>query len=179
MVFANYIDYKFKILNDTPLYFLSGILQPLARYIFDTGSFLTGRNEIMVAASFSLDHKLMFALEPTAYETGRGFGSNLIAEFWAFGGFFGVAILGFLYIWFVHKVEKISFSNRLVFIFQFYMIQEFIWSPRGTALPNIVFVFISCFLFVIISQISCGKVVFKERTIDDTVGAQDKQNTRL
>lgn len=166
MVFANFIDYRSQLLNDTPFYFLSGILQPLVRYIFNRGAFITGRNATMAAASFSMDHKLMYALAPAAYASGRGFGSNLIAEFWACGGFIGVAILGFLYVWFVHKVEKSSYNNRFIFIFQFYMIQEFIWSPRGTALPNVIFVLISYIIFIALSQIACGKVVIKEQHID-------------
>ena len=117
----------------------------------------------MAVASFSLDHKLMYALAPAAYESGRGFGSNLIAEFWACGGFIGVAILGFLYIWFVHKVEKSSYNNRVIFIFQFYMIQEFIWSPRGTALPNVVFVFISCILFAILNKSPAERLLLRKK----------------
>lgn len=175
MVFANFIDYRSSILNDTPFYFLSGILQPMVRYFLNRGAFVTGRNATMAAASFSMDHKLMYALAPVAYASGRGFGSNVIAEFWACGGYIGVLILGVLYIWLIQKVENASYNNRLVFIFQFYLIQAFIWSPRGTALPNIVSVGISYIIFFALSQIACGKVVLKERHIDVPIFMEEKQ----
>ncbi len=163
MVFANYIDYRSQLLNDTPFYFLSGIIQPFVRYFFNRGAFVTGRNATMAAAAFSMDHKLMYALAPEAYAIGRGFGSNLIAEFWACGGFIGVAVLAILYIWLVCKIERESYHNRIMFILQFYMIQAFIWSPRATALPNIVLVLTSYIIFFAVSQTSCGKIVIRER----------------
>lgn len=165
MVFANYIDYRSRIINDIPLYFLSGLIQPFNRYFFNRAAFSQGRNAIMAATSFSLDHKLMYALAPAAFESGRGFGSNFITEFWAYGGFLGVIILSFLFLKFVQFVEKKSYRQRIWFIFQFYMLREFIWCPRGTSLPNSVLVLISYIIFFVLYQVLYGKIVIKERSV--------------
>ena len=162
MVFANYIDYRSSIPNDICYYFLAGVLHPILRYLINPSIYTSGRNLAMASYSVNLDHKLMYTLAPQSFADGRGFGSNCITEFWAFGGYFGVILIGALFLILFYYVEKKSYKNRIFFLLQFYMIQSAIWAPRSTPLPNFVFVVITIISYFIISAISYkGKVFIK------------------
>lgn len=162
MVFANYIDYRNFIPNDISIYFLAGILHPILRYIINPSVYTNGRNLEMALYSVNLDHKLMYTLAPQSFLEGRGFGSNCITEFWACGGYFGVIILGSIFLCLFYYIEKRSYNNRIYFILQFYMIQSAIWAPRSTPLPNLMFVVFSIFVYFIMSAISYKGKVYVE-----------------
>ena len=148
--FVNYIDFQNRIPNSSKYYFLSGIIEPIRRYILDRELYNSGRNLEFVKSTFSLDHKLMYTLDQELYFEGVGYGSNIVAEFLAFGDEIGVVFLTIIFLFIILKIEKYSRSSRAVLIISFYWIQNLVWSPRGTMFPNIIFVMISLFLFFII-----------------------------
>lgn len=151
IMIANVLDYGDMI--DTPnnnLYFLSGFINPILRYVVCPDSFVNGRNEEYADASYSLDHKIMFATDPSAFAAGRGFGSSVLIEFYLFGGLIGLLILSLAYTRLTLLLEAGAYKSPLFFILYYWWFQTFIFSPRGTALPNLFNVFVTVGLFVVV-----------------------------
>lgn len=148
IMMANVIDYGYLI--DEPnnnLYFLSGFINPILRYIVCPEAFVNGRNESYADASFSLDHKIMYAIDPNAFAVGRGFGSSALIEFYLFGGFVSLVAMSYIFIYLTRLIEYKACNNPVVFIFFYWWFQSFVFSPRGSALPNLFNVSITFLLF--------------------------------
>lgn len=155
IMIANALDYGDMIENpNNNLYFLSGLINPILRYAVCPEAFVNGRNEEYADTSFSLDHKIMFAIDPSAFAAGRGFGSSVLIEFYLFGGFIGLLILSFVYSKLTLLLETGACKRSLVFILFYWWFQAFIFCPRGTALPNLFNLFVTVGLFAVLYFLS-------------------------
>ncbi|GAA4068722.1 hypothetical protein GCM10022410_13300 [Amphibacillus indicireducens] len=151
--FANFLDYRDGFSRNTRFYFLSGFIEPVRRYITQRTAYSSGRSQRFVDVTYSLDHKLMHEISPELYAQGVGFGSNIVAEFYAFGGYIGIAILTILLCYLINLFENKSRINRVMLIVSFYWVQNLIWAPRGTMLPNPIFILLSLIIYYFINTV--------------------------
>lgn len=152
---ANALDYHDSLANprgDT--YFLSGLMNPIMRYVVDREAFIGGRNYEYANASFSLDDKIMYAIAPNAFAEGRGFGSSAVLEFYLFAGFAGVVVMATLYLWATAFFEGRSYRSSSFLIFFYWWFQAVVFSPRATPLPNFFYVVLSFAIFLVITPLN-------------------------
>ncbi len=149
---ANTIDYGY-LIGDTHhnLYFLSNIINPILRYLVCPNAFTGGRNEMYANASFSLDHKIMYVINPEGFASGRGFGTSTLIEFYEFAGFVGVALLTLLYIYITKNIVFASLHSPLALIVAYWQLQSFFFCSRNSPLPSLLYLFISTFIYFAIS----------------------------
>lgn len=149
---ANALDYRENLVNprgDT--YFISGLVNPIMRYVIKRDAFTGGRNYEYASASFSLDDKVMYAIAPDAFAEGRGFGSSTVLEFYLFAGFVGVVVMTTLYLGASILLEEKSCGKASSLIFYYWWFQAVVFSPRATPLPNFFYIVLSFAIFLAIT----------------------------
>lgn len=153
MVFANYIDYRNEIFSDTHFYFINGFINPIQRLLLNRSEFLAGRNADLANISFSLDYKLMEAINPIAFAEGRGIGGNVVTEMWAFAGYIGVILGAIIFIKLFIYFSKKSCISPGFFIINYYWLLNTVWAPRGSFLPDSLFLALSFIIYFLLNVI--------------------------
>ena len=152
---ANTLDFGYRISNPHyNLFFLSAWINPILRYFVCPAAFTAGRTVEYVMASFSLDHKIMYAIAPSAFEAGRGFGSSSGLEFYVFAGYIGVILLAFLYFLVISKILSRAKSHRLFIVLSYWWLYALFFSVRGTPLPNLFNLATSVILFILLTLVT-------------------------
>lgn len=153
IMIANVLDYGYLIEGPHGnLFFLNAFINPILRYLICPSCFTGGRNEVYADTSFSLDHKIMYAINPEAFAEGRGFGSSALIEFYLFGGFVGLCIMSYIYLRLTQYLESATLKSPVAFMFFYWWFQAFIFSSRGTSLPSLFNIVVSfaIFLFILV-----------------------------
>ena len=158
IMLANVIDYE-ELISDPhhSLYFLSNLINPILRYLITPDSFINGRNLEYASTSFSLDHKIMYAIAPSEFAAGRGFGSCTALEFYLFGGLLGVLLLGVAYLFCTGIVAGKAMSKPIWFIIAYWWIQAFLFSSRGSAMPDLFYLSTSLILYGVLDWMICSR----------------------
>lgn len=113
------------------------------------------------------DH-LMYHLDSTRYFFGNGTGTSIVAETYctAFLSLLLTLMLAFLITYFVLKVEKNMYHSLPLFGIAYYLLRNFIYSPRDSIfkdLRSMVFVFLGCLVISLLSKRVSSKQVVHRR----------------
>lgn len=133
------------------------ILTPITSfydYNFNKAVFGGERNLDMLKHSFSVDYKLMHAVNSEMFLNGYGLGGSYMIELFALAGIFSVilgsVLVGYLLVWFDKNVtSKIS-----LIIFSWYFVNHVIFFSRGTYLLGLVNVSLTFIVFYLLKKIA-------------------------
>jgi oligosaccharide repeat unit polymerase len=90
-----------------------------------------GQGEDFIKATKSLDATLAYNVDKTAYLTGNGMGTAMIAEFYVWGGYLGVILGSFGCLYFIIYVfERYKYSTLGMFLLLYVLPSFFFW-PRS------------------------------------------------
>ena len=123
-----YIDFYDAIINPSRLLIFGPVTDYIQRLYDDD---IRGHNYERVRKSYSLDHKLTYAVSQNAYLQGRGLGGSYVTEFYAAFGLLSVfifsIILGFVII---HMETAVMVSDSYKII-SWYWIGSLAFMPRS------------------------------------------------
>lgn len=126
---AYYIDYQDQILGPTKLYFLGPVLDYINR-IFDKS--LSGHTRERVINSYSLDHKLTYAVGQSSYLSGRGLGGNYVTELFAIHGIISVLLFSLIIGYYINQFEYMSNNSDIYKIISWYWVSNLFFMSRGS-----------------------------------------------
>lgn len=86
-----------------------------------------------------LGYQLTYAINSAAFLSGRGTGTSFVAEIYSTfnGNLFLVALVGYISTLIVLYVAKKAYKNLYIYGVSFYLLTDFIFSPRHSILKNI------------------------------------------
>jgi oligosaccharide repeat unit polymerase len=138
-LFPLYFDFGEYIINPNRFYILYPITSNFQRIFTESGR--DGHTFDFMSNTLSLDHKIMYAINPEAYLNGYGIGSSYTLELYILGGILGVIFGSFLIGFLINKFERIVQYNNYYLIFSIAWIENLVWMNRGSYFPEFIKVF--------------------------------------
>lgn len=130
-----YFDHVSEIVNDTNIYLIYPLTSTLMRFLSTSGR--NPHSFEYMSDSISLDHKIMYAINPEAYLSGRGLGSSYVLELYLFAGIISVVIGSFLLGWLIRRFEEKVYSKPQLLVFGVLWIEHIVWMSRGSFVPEL------------------------------------------
>ena len=148
-IHAYYIDYYDRIDNPSRLLIFGPITDYIQRLYDDD---IRGHNVERVRKSYSLDHKLTYAVSQNAYLQGRGLGGNFVTEFYAAFGLPSVFIFSIILGIVIIHMERAFMVSDTFKIISWYWIGSLIFMPRSDTLAFVMSSLITLLLYSVIKM---------------------------
>ncbi|HEY5536040.1 MAG TPA: O-antigen polysaccharide polymerase Wzy [Ignavibacteria bacterium] len=112
-----------------------------------------GQSLEVVKERYSLSNEIAFRTNPAVYLHGNGIGTSSISEFYISGGYLGLAIMSFLYVFvIVYFIENYKFTVVGMFLL-FFILPQFFFSPRAHPFDFVPFIIRPLFLLLILQYL--------------------------
>lgn len=145
-----YFDYEQDISNPSSLYIFYPLTSTLIRFFANYGR--DGHSYEYMNNSISLDHKLIYSINPEAYLQGSGIGSSYVLELYVFGGLFAVVICSFFIGRLIRVFEELVVAKPLFLLFGICWIEHLVWMNRGSFFPELFKLLVPICLYFVLSK---------------------------